>query len=106
MLEWNVFWEDPNKRKIVVRDIFQHAGFWNSCLVIKKKYSNDKETFGEKLRWALQGYFWCRCEYELVMSDWPPSEGFDGRKVDIFEQIDINWDRFLDYVWNNKDDIQ
>lgn len=28
------------------------------------------------------------------------------KKIDVFEQIDINWDRFVDYVWNNIKDIK
>ena len=46
-------------------------------------------------------YFWARCEYEVVISGWPPAHGDVDRKVDIYEQLMLNWYAFVDYVWEH-----
>ena len=35
--------------------------------------------------------FWSRCEYEVILSPWPPTEnGEDDKKIDIWWQINLN----------------
>ena len=81
------------------------------------------------LRSELMYHFWSRCEYELILSSWPSfitkeelsrlnneyesdiSKGYNpfrcnvnidkSLKVDIFNQIEINWDPFISYIWVN-----
>jgi hypothetical protein len=43
-------------------------------------------------------YFWAKCEYEVIVSAWPPREGSD-RKIDIYTQLKENWDIFKDLVF-------
>ena len=43
-------------------------------------------------------YFWSKCEYEVIVSAWPPKEGSD-RKIDIYTQLKENWDIFRDIVF-------
>lgn len=43
-------------------------------------------------------YFWCKSEYELVLKQWVGREC--EQKVDIFSQVYLSWDRFIDYLWN------
>ena len=67
-------------------------------------------------------YFWSKSEYEIVITSFPPyidkkeiekltktnkkireAVNLDtGKKIDIFDQIMINQDKFIDYLWNNK----
>ena len=43
-------------------------------------------------------YFWSKCEYEVIVSSWPPREGSE-RKIDIYTQLRENWDIFRELVF-------
>lgn len=43
-------------------------------------------------------YFWSKCEYEVIVSAWPPKNGTD-RKIDVYTQLKENWDIFRDLVF-------
>lgn len=43
-------------------------------------------------------YFWAKCEYEVIVSAWPPREG-SMRKIDIYTQLKENWDIFKELVF-------
>ena len=43
-------------------------------------------------------YFWAKCEYEVIVSAWPPRDGSD-RKIDIYTQLKENWDIFKELVF-------
>lgn len=43
-------------------------------------------------------YFWAKCEYEVIVSAWPPKDGTD-RKIDIYTQLKENWDIFRDIIF-------
>ena len=98
-MTWNVFRYDINKRQIVVYNIFNHGGFIKDI----SKFVNDsnKEEFTEKLKKCVMYYFWARCEYEVVISGWPPAHSDVDKKVDIYEQLMLNWYAFVDYVWEH-----
>ena len=42
----------------------------------------DKDTFAEKLKIELAYYFWSKCEWEIILSSWPPREDFKEEKID------------------------
>ena len=74
--------------------------------------------------------FWAKSEWEVIVTTWPPyvdSEEIDRLvkerknslnngnnfyctnvhlehdfKLDVYTQIALNWDRFIDYVWQNR----
>lgn len=122
MLSWNVLFEDFNKREIVTYDIFEGGHYEKIAKELKKK-TNSKEEFVEEFRIKLMSQFWSRSEYEVVVTSWPPYikrreldrliakekdckygtnvELEVGKKIDIFNQLEMNWDQFIDYVWNN-----
>lgn len=37
------------------------------------------------------------------MTSWPPDTTgrFKDKKIDVYDQIQMNWDVFADYVWTN-----
>ena len=43
-------------------------------------------------------YFWSKCEYEVIVSAWPPRDGSE-RKIDIYTQLKENWDIFKELVF-------
>ena len=131
---YNVYLEDFNARKIITFNIFNHYRFYESLVKIKKKYSNDFNAFSEEVKNNLMYYFWSKSEYEIILTSWPPyveSEEIDRiveekkkriekdgifyresvnlnveEKVDIYDQVLMNWDVFIKYLWDNKDLIK
>ena len=46
-----------------------------------------------------------KCEYEVVITSWPPmppERGFKDLKVDIYDQLELNWTAFFKYVLEHK----
>lgn len=128
-LIWNVFEEDWNSKQIVVYNVFDHNAFFKDLITYKRKYKEFDE-FAEKVRFSLQYYFWSKSEWEIILTSWPPyveNEEIDrlvkeretrlkeykhfyredvrltiGEKVDVYDQVMLNWDNFIQYVWNNR----
>ena len=44
---------------------------------------------------------WSKCEYEIILSPWTGRA--DDIKIDIYDQIMMNWNSFVDYVWSLKE---
>ena len=100
-MEWNVFYHDFNKQKIVVFNIFEHWRFNDDVKKSLKKFDN-KEEFAERLKRDLLYYFWSKCEYEIVITSWCGGRNTKDIKIDVYDQVMNNWDIFVDYVWSNK----
>lgn len=47
--------------------------------------------------------FWARCEYEVILSSWPPTENGHKHKMDVYEQIHMNLDNIAKLMY---DDLQ
>ena len=101
MLEWNVYEEDFNAKKIVVRNVFNLSWRFNEYLKENFKENKIKGEFCEQLRRDLQYCYWSKCEHEVIITGWPPREEVE-RKVDVYSQVMINWKQFADYTWNNR----
>ena len=101
-LKWNVFYYNINKHEIATFNIFDHYKFNEDVLKSLKKFK-DTDEFAEQLRRDLMYYFWCKSEYEVIISPWCGRRSDDEDiKVDIYTQVMNNWDVFLDYIWNSK----
>lgn len=134
-LEWNVFIENPNSRKIEKYNIFSHFHFYNEILKLKKEVKKflkenpdprqilkyKEGEFSERLSREAHYYFWAKCEWEIILTSWPPyvsSEEVDrlqkeksryntnvnlpiSKKIDVYTQLEINWGVFVDYVWGH-----
>ena len=128
---WNVYREDFNNRAIVKYNIFNHRGFAQDVNKLLKE-DITKDEFIERLKRSLMYWFWCKSEHEVVITSWPvyidkaeldrlntEHEEYNnkwghypykinvspdvGEKVDIYSQItSLNWDIFVNYVWNHK----
>ena len=102
-LVWNVYRENFNHKEIEVRNVFECSIRFNDDLIeIYKKYNNDKEKFLNEIKRSLMYNYWSKCEHEIILSSWPSREDFNEEKIDVYDQIMINWDIFSEYIWNNK----
>lgn len=101
MLTWNVYIENINQKKIEIYNIFSYYGLEESFKKIKEECNGNKSEFAEKVDRALVYRFWAKCEWEIILSDWPPSDKFNKEKIDVYDQVRLNWDIFIDYVWDN-----
>lgn len=99
-MQWYVYVEDINARRIKEYNIFEHYRFMEDIKQIYKKHKDDYDTFCEEVRRSLQYYFWSKCEWEIILSDWPPSDTFKELKVDVYDQVMLNKDVFMKYVWD------
>lgn len=127
-MKWNVLRHDINARRIKEYDIFKHSSFANEVAELSNQ-DLTKEDFTQKLERTLQYYFWSKSEHEVAITSWPPfidAKELDrisveyqhhnqlwGRypyklnvrldvseKIDIYDQVMLNFDVFVDYVWN------
>ena len=99
-LEWNVFIGNFNSKKIETYNIFNHGRFKDDCDRAWKKHKKNFYAFSKAVKGSLMYNFWSKCEWEVIISHWPPSERFNDKKIDVFEQVVQNWDTFITYVWN------
>lgn len=100
-MEWNVYYYDINKQIITTFNIFRHWGFKTEVQEYLHMY-DDKLKFAESVRIALSYYFRSKAEYEVLISPWIGGNLDNGMKVDIYSQIILNWDKFIDYIWSGK----
>lgn len=121
---------DINGKSIQKFNIFDHGRFLEDVKKDLKK-CDTKEEFAEELRKDLGYYYWAKAEHEVVITSWVPHitmseldrlnaerektlKEYDrepyslyvnpdvGEKVDVYEQVRLNWDLFVDYVWSHK----
>lgn len=104
MLEWYVYLEDINKRIIITYNVFNHYSFYEDLKKIIKKYKTI-EDFSKELKRICMYYFWSKCEYEIIITCWPKWDKFKEEKIDVYSQLNLNWDKFVNYIWDNKKEI-
>lgn len=130
-MEWNVYRHDFNRKTIEKFNIFDHGRFTEDVNRLLKG-DVTKEEFAADLKHKIRYYFWSKCEYETILTSWPcyiDKEELDrlnfeyedynkkyrhypykinvapdiGEKVDVADQVFLNWNIFVDYVWSNKE---
>lgn len=107
MLEWNVYVTYFNDRKIKPYNVFDHYGFTEDLKKIARKYSNDKAEFADQVRSSVMYYFWSKSEWEIVLSELIPScQSSCKRKIDVHDQIVMNWEHFINYLWEHKAELK
>lgn len=125
---WNVYAKRSSSPKVEVYDIFQHHDFREDVdKLIKQKLS--RAEFEEMLKRKLSYYFWGKVEWEITAAPYPTyvtykefdrvndevkafilqNDRFPPRRqldvegairLDVYEQVTLNWDSFVDYIWN------
>lgn len=111
---WNVIVGNFNSREIEFHDVFNHYGLLRDIAKTSRKLTRNKEltdeqkkqAFAEELRRDMMYYYWSKCEWEIIVSHWPPRESDRDVKLDVWDQVKANWDIFLDYTWEHRKDIE
>ena len=113
MLEWNVYYASWNGNCIKTMNIFEGGSFVEDLkkdakkLHIREDRPDEKKWFLERLRRNIQYYFWSKCEWEIVMTSWPSGKkGFKDEKIDVYDQVMMNWHVFSEYVWQNRKELK
>ena len=99
-MTWYVYAEDFNGKKIEKVNIFDHYRFLEDVKKIYKKYKNDFDTFAHEVKSSLMYYFWSKCEWEIILSSLFGRPDFKEMKIDVYDQVMLNWDVFIKYVWD------
>lgn len=103
-LEWYVYVENVNSKRIERYNVFSHTGFSKDCTRAVKTFldSPDEgiERLQEEIKHCLMYWFWSKCEWEVVITGWPDADTRE--KTDVFKQVTLNYQRFFDYLWENR----
>lgn len=59
----------------------------------KEDFPMDKKSMDCELRSWASYHFWAKCEYEMIVHGWPEQK--NDKKVDVYDQLMLNWDTFL-----------
>ena len=100
-LEWFVWQYDINSKEIKTWNIFNHARFNDGIQRALVDYRDNKTDFTEALKSNLIYCFWCKSEYEILLSPWVGTGQI--RKIDIYQQVMLNWEAFVEYVWGHRE---
>ena len=92
---WNVFIVDGEVKQF---NIFDHSHFFKECCKAFAECKHDKDVFAKMIESELKYWYWSKCEWELVISGFVRNN--IERKMDVYEQVILNWDRFIDYLWD------
>jgi len=127
---WNVYDYSHNDNEMRVFNVFNHSSFNHNVEKILKQ-DTTKEEFSELLRRQVQYYYWSKAEWECVITDLNPhiaqrdlerilNECYlkktnadrlcrythvnlsDAEKIDVYDQLRLNWEEFVEYVWSFK----
>lgn len=103
---WNVYYYNLNKRKIEIHNVFNHWRFIEYSAKAIKKYRDDKKSLEEQIRRELMYYYWSKYEWEVIVSPFTsnPKEE-EEKKLDVYEQVMLNWNIFFEYFWEHRKEI-
>ena len=95
--EFNVIIYNPNSNKFEKYNVIP---YFVNCYKSQKK---DKPITYEEMKTFVTSrsmyQFWARCQYEIILSDWPCEK--EKYKLDVHEQIMNNIDLVTEIVMNN-----
>lgn len=102
-MEWLVYWFNPKKGEIVRHNVFTlSVSFDESMKDIQKTMKKNPlytfKDFQRELLSAIMYSFWCKSEHEIILAPWI-SNGAP-LKIDVCDQLRLNWHAFSAYVWN------
>ena len=100
---YNVIIYDINSNKMTSYDVIPY--FIREYNNLNKKQKAKIKNFDDLKNFVkakAMYQFWARCEYEIILSDWPPS-GKIAEKWDVYDQIILNINFVTEALANNID---
>ena len=97
-LTWRVFKIINNQ--VVAYNIFENCDFNNEIVDLLTLVENKKidfPRFSSAIKNSLIYYFWSKYEHEVSISK--PFKLMGSEKVDIYSQVMMNFDNFINYLW-------
>ncbi len=96
MNAYNVIIFDPNKKEFVPYNIIPYLV---ECYKESKDKPTTKEQFKEFVKSECQYRFWSRCEYEIILVDWPNQQ--IENKIDVYDQVIMNLDVIVNILMSS-----
>lgn len=93
MTQFNVLNYDINRQKFKAYDIMPYL---IDCYKKEKKKPKTFEEFKDFIEKQSLYMYWSRCEYEIILVDWPCQKVEE--KWDVYDQIMMNIDVITDIV--------
>ena len=105
-VEWNVYYYNYNSRKVETHNVFNHWRFVEYSAKAIKKFKDDKKSLEEQIRRELMYYYWSKYEWEVIVAPFTsnPKEE-EEKKLDVYEQVMLNWNIFFEYFWEHRKEI-
>lgn len=129
-LKYYVYAENINQRKIKPYNVLNDGILQNIEKRCKLCDVTDKVKFAAHVEAVLMSHYWSRSEWEIILTDSPThittselerlnkelEEDINEsrimplrlctnlsmeEKIDVYDQIMLNWNIFVDYLWNN-----
>lgn len=95
-LSWKVLNHDFNNDKIINYDIFWKGSAEEIAKRIKRDKLDNYDKFKESMKTFFMHDFWCRSEYEIMVSGLHTR--VEPEKIDVWRQIEMNFDLILEYI--------
>ena len=94
-MEWYVhIYENGSVRAI---NVFDNLDFYRG---IKEMFDVPEQSYEEiEMRVKQLAKWKFFNNYEFVMSSWPESASARRYKIDIFDQLMLNWNHLIDYIY-------
>lgn len=97
-LKWIVIL--PNQtHNITTYNIFNNSSFVGGLMDLKARFKKDNSiVLKEQIQRLLKYSFWSKAEYEIIIKS---LFGKEEHKIDVYEQVMLNYDVFYDYLMDN-----
>lgn len=97
MKEFNVLVWDINSDKLVKYDVLPYfRECYDDCRKVDRP--STREQWEEFVQRRGMYMYWSRCQYEIIVSSWPPGKKDNSIKIDVWYQIENNIDLIVDIL--------
>ena len=98
-LEYYVLLPNINNERDYKFNVFHSSRFFRCLMDLKARTKKDNTVnIKEEVKHLLQYSFWCKAEYEIMVK---LLCGKEEHKIDVYEQVMLNYDVFYDYLMDN-----
>lgn len=98
-MEWMVYYFDCNRQEMAAYNALAREADIKKLL----KKSATKAEFAEELRKEMMYRYWSKAEWEIIISPWCGGNAEESaQKIDVYDQLRMNWDKVVDYCWSFK----